>query len=173
MLFLAQFLYGQNNDCVKRTNHSLATRVKNYPFNLAGQIQFVSFDGLVEITDKDEFAFSDMVPLTETIDTNVYSPAKEIKSLTRLQIDKLTDVLYNYGFRGRVHSQKTRSCYDPRNAILFYDNAGKPLAFIEICFECLQTRESNEKISLGQMCDQKLDMLKDLFRKAGIEYGVN
>jgi len=63
-------------------------------------------------------------------------------------------------------------CYNPRNAILFKDKNGKVFEFIEICFECKRVRESSEKISLGQMCDQKLDMIKDIFKKAGIEYGI-
>ena len=47
------------------------------------------------------------------------------------------------------------------------------IEFIEICFECHKTSESSDRISLGEMCDQKLDMLFNLFKNVGIEYGVS
>ncbi|WP_265594494.1 hypothetical protein [Haloferula sp. BvORR071] len=30
-------------------------------------------------------------------------------------------------------------CYSPHNAFVFYDSAKKPVAFVEICFDCLGT----------------------------------
>ena len=164
----------RNHNCMRRTNHSLTARMRNYPFNLSHQIQFISFDGRIELANNNEFIFIDDEPLLlDYSDTAIHSHAKEIKLLTFSQIDTLTNILYNYGFTGSIRSQKIPGCYDPRNGILFLDDNGKALAFVEICFECLQIRESNEKILLGQMCDQKLDMLKNLFRTVGIKYGID
>jgi hypothetical protein len=190
LLLLTQSLFGQtpfqplskaeaaaekrNHNCAKNTNHSPEERRKNYPFNVSPGIQLVSFDGLVRITDSKEFIYvsSDPPLLADGVDTIPYTPAREVKSLSSAQIDQLTDILYNYGFAGPILSQKTLECYSPRNAILFRDENGKALAFIEICFECRNTSESSDIISLGQMCDQKLDMIKKLFREAGIKYGI-
>lgn len=196
LLFLSQFLYAQkhksardpfhltkeeaaaekrNHNCARTGNFPLAARMKNYPFNIADQIQFVSFDGLVKITDNKEFIYvSPDPPLLRAgdVDTTVYSLAKEVRPLTASQIDKLTDILYNYGFAGPITFSKTQECYEPRNAILFRDHNGKALAFMELCFECNNTRDSSEKISWGQMCDQKLDMIKALFQEVGIKYGI-
>lgn len=193
LLFLAQLLYGQKskpvpppfvakgrsgNDCVKITKLPFASRIKKYPFNLSGQIQLIAFDGLVEISGDGDVIFVDPDPgpgLIEdgAVDTTHRVGMRESRSLTLTQIDTLTGILYNYGFAGPVISMTMHGCYSPRNAIIFRDSNGKAFAFIEICFECLNTRESSEKISLGQMCDQKLSMVKDLFRKVGIRHGID
>jgi hypothetical protein len=41
--------------------------------------------------------------------------------LTLAQIDRLTDILYNYGFGGPVYIMSGDMCYNPRNAILLID----------------------------------------------------
>lgn len=198
LLFLTQFLYGQkgklapapfqlvsekaaakerrNHNCDKVANIPFASRIKKYPFNLSGQIQLIAFDGFVKIFGDGEVGFVDPDPgLIEVgaVDTTHRVGMREIRSLTLTQIDTLTGILYNYGFAGPISITATNGCYTPRNAIIFRDSNGKAFAFIEICFECLNTRESSDKISLGEKCDQKLSMLKDLFRKVGIHHGID
>jgi len=161
--------------CVKKTRFSFASRIKHYPFNLSAQVQLISFDGLVKLSDNGEFRFfSQDPPLVDGTDTTWTSPVglKEIRTLTLKQIDSLTDILYNYGFARKPNVARVMQCYSPRNAILFRDNNGKVIAFIELCFECQNTRESSDKISLGEMCEQKFDLLKALFSQVGIEYGT-
>jgi len=159
--------------CVKKTRFSFASRIKHYPFNLSAQVQLISFDGLVQLSDSGEFSFFSSDPAL--LDGTRISPVglKETSTLTFKQIDGLTDILYNYGFAGKPKVALIHDCYDPRNAILFRDSNGKVIAFIEICFLCGSTRESSNKISLGEMCEQKLDMLKALFKQVGIKYGID
>ncbi|WP_143011453.1 hypothetical protein [Chitinophaga filiformis] len=168
--------------CVKKNRLSFASRIKHYPFNLSAQIQLISFNGSVKITDYGEFSFSRVIDpaldrslFLDDPDTIQAIPVgmKEIRTMTLAQIDTLTDVLYNYGYAGNIWTTSTSGCYIPRNAILFRDSNGKAIAFIEICFECEKTRESSDEISLGEMCDQKLGMLKALFRQVGIKYGID
>ncbi len=160
----------RNHDCVKKINRTFTTRLKNYPFSISTQIQFVSFLGSSRIVDNQTAYINDSLPRLN--DTICYSKLHEVKTLTFTQVDKLTDILYNYGFGGPVYTMSISNCYNPRNAILFLDSAGKAFEFIEICFECDRLQESSEKINLGDMCDQKLNMLKELFKKTGIEYGI-
>lgn len=161
--------------CAKKTRFSFASRIKHYPFNLSAQVQFISFDGLVKLSDNGEFTFFSSEPAY--LD-GTYPPGttpvgmKEIRTLTLRQIDSLTNILYNYGFARKATTCRVKQCYSPRNAILFRDGDGKVIAFIEICFLCENTRESSDQISLGEMCEQKLDMLKALFRQIGIKYGI-
>ncbi|MCF6405030.1 hypothetical protein L3C95_19165 [Chitinophaga filiformis] len=158
--------------CVKKTHFSFASRIKHYPFNLSAQVQFISFDGLVKLSGDGEFSFFSLDPVL-TDDTTTFSTGiKEIRTLTLKQIDSLTDILYNYGFAGKPKVSRVTQCYSPRNAILFRDTNGKVIAFIELCFECQNSRESSNKISLGELCEQKFDLLKALFRQVGIEYGT-
>jgi hypothetical protein len=152
----------RNHNCIKRVNRTFTARLKNYPFNISTQIQFVSFIDSTSIGDS----------LPRLNDTICYSKLKEVKTLTFKQVDKLTDIFYNYGFRGTTYTISEASCYNPRNAILFLDSRGKAFEFIEICFECSKIQESSEKISVGDLCEQKMDMLKELFKNVGIEYGI-
>jgi len=160
----------RNHNCIKKISRTFTTRVKNYPFNISTQIQFVSFMGSSRTVDNEVVYTNDSLPRIN--DTVCYSKLHEIKTLTFSQVDRLTDILYNYGYRGTIYTMSTAMCYNPRNAILFIDSSGKAFEFIEICFECDKTRESSDKISLGDLCDQKMSMLKDLFKKTGIEYGI-
>ena len=40
----------------------------------------------------------------------------------------------------RAASRPQAACYVPHNAFVFYDAGHKPVAFLEICFDCLGTR---------------------------------
>jgi hypothetical protein len=172
-----QEAFDRSHDCFKYVSKPFAQRLKNYPFNRAAQIQLVSFkrhndtlNGAIIMSDKDS--------LPRKNDTICYSRLFEVKNLTYTQVDKLTDILYNYGYRqqlkddGLIYIETSLQCYIPRNAILFLDANGKVFEFIEICFECEKTRESSSKISLGVMCNQKLDLLKNFFKDVGFEYGI-
>ena len=165
----------RNQNCIKQTNKSFTIRLRNYPFNLSTQIQLVSFRGIDTSKDQDMI---DVDSLPRQNDTVCYSKLKEVKNLTFKDVDKLTDILYNFGYQGQTWTPGVTyigtmtQCYNPRNAILFLDKNGKAFEFIEICFECRKTRESSQKIFLGQMCEQKLDMFKDFFKTVGIEYGI-
>jgi len=160
----------RNHNCARQASKSFSVRLKKYPFSLASEVQFVSFRGSIDTVDNEIVYKNGSLPMLN--DTICYSKLYEIKTLTFSQVDTLTDILYNYGFRGTVYTMSMAMCYNPRNAILFLDKNGKAFEFIEICFECKRTRESSEKISLGQLCDQKLDMIKDIFKNSGIEYGI-
>jgi len=192
LLFLTQLAFGQKNNlsknppqpptkkememeeknhhCVKKTNKTFTARLKKYPFNVATQIQLVSFKAGVDTSQLQDMKNLDSLPRLN--DTICYSKLTELKSITFPQIDKLTDILYNYGYGGTIHIGSIPLCYFPRNAILFLDKNGKVFEYIEICFECSKTKESSDKISLGQMCDEKMGMLKDFFKTVGIEYGI-
>lgn len=160
----------RNHNCVRKNVLSLTDRLKKYPFHSSAQIQFVSFPGGDYLTDG-EVVREDSLPRIN--DTILYSKLTEVKTLTYPQVDKLSNIIYNYGYRGTIHTMSVAACYNPRNAILFLDNKGKVVEFIEICFECNRILESSERISLGEMCNQKLEMLLDLFKNVGIEYGIS
>lgn len=162
-------MYAEGGNCIRKNPLSFTDRLKKYPFNLAAQIQFVSFEERVYLIDN-EILRQDSLP--RILDTVLYSRLKEVKTLTFTQVDKLTDIFYNHGFRGTTYAINEAACYNPRNAILFLDSKGKIIELIEICFECRKTSQSSDRITLGEMCEQKLDMLSGLFKNVGIEYGI-
>lgn len=160
----------RNHNCVKKVNKSFSARIKNYPFNNTTQVQLVSFvGGNQNIENKAEY-INDSLPRQN--DTICFSKLNEIRTLTITQIEKLTDILYNYEYAGPIRTMTTSLCYVPKNAILFLDKNSKVFEFIEICFECDRIKESSEEVSLSDICDQKISMVKSFFKEVGIKYGI-
>ncbi|WP_044219016.1 hypothetical protein [Chitinophaga pinensis] len=57
-------------------------------------------------------------------------------------------------------------------AYIFSSFTAKPLAFIAICYQCRKASVSEERISIGDPCLEKLQLLKQFFKEAGIKFGV-
>ncbi len=154
----------ENHNCIETTKYTAEERTRFYPFNTSVVVKLVSFDNL------EGSAFEHTLPMKDKeID---FSRITEVKTLTKGQIDKLTNILYNVTYKGEIFTTERTGCYNPRNAILFYDTPEHLLEFIELCFECHERRLSSEKISLGDLCNQKSDLLKNFFLTAGIEIGT-
>jgi hypothetical protein len=163
-----QAIEDKNHECVHTTKYSLQQRLTFYPFNHAAQIILVSFDNKPDSNGLIEIGSNKLPMIANTID---YSKLDEIKTITNQQIDTLTGILYNNGYRGRIMII-SESCYNPRNAILFIDSIGRTFAFIELCFECGGHRESSDKVQTGEFCNEKYDLLKNFFKSSGIEIGT-
>ena len=109
-----------------------------------------------------------------------YSQIKEIKVLTRPQINQLTNIIYNTGLKVSKDRELVPApfenggggCFDPRNALLFVDENGKIFDYFEICFECNVADSKSGKITIGSGCNQKFDLLKKYFISLGIKYGT-
>ena len=147
----------KNHNCVHKSKISFSSICKKYPYSQTSEIQLVSFG-------------ERNLPMLN--DSIAYSKLKEVKILTFRQIDTLTDILYNIGFGGLTLIEEEMNCYNPRNAILFLNNSGKVIAFLELCFECEGFRASSENIYFGDKCNQKYPKLKRLFRNSGVTYGT-
>ncbi|GAO44914.1 hypothetical protein [Flavihumibacter petaseus] len=171
-----QALINKSQDCVKKPSLSFASRMKRFPFNNATSIQLVSFPHTGVKEDGSEYRDS----LPRQKDTVCYAKLSEIKTLTLRQIERLSDLLVNYGFRGGYTVPKgvntigsVQMCYNPRNAILFLGEDRQVIAFLEICFECRRFRGSHDGMTLGEDCNQKWALIKQFFADAGIRYGVS
>ena len=154
----------ENHNCIETSKYTPEERRKFYPFDTSTVIKIVSFDNL------GDSAFAHVLPIKNAeID---FSKITENKTLNSEQIDALTNILYNVTYKGEIFFLWGTGCYNPRNAILFYDSHEHLLEFIELCFECHEQRLSSDKIQLGDLCNQKSNLLKDYFLKAGIEIGT-
>jgi hypothetical protein len=154
----------ENHNCIETTKYNPEERMRFYPFDTAAVIKIVSFDNL------EDSAIEHTLPMKgKEVD---FSRITEAKTLNKDQIDKLTNIFYNVKYKGRIFIVSGTGCYNPRNAILFYDAADHLLEFIEICFECTESELSSERISLGDLCDQKWGMLESFFLTTGIEIGT-
>lgn len=170
-----QEVMDRSHDCARVKSISLPDRLNLYPFNKATQIQLVSFKSSYDKVVSEYYKDS----LPRMNDTVCYSKLFEVKTLTSSQVDTLTDLIYNYGFKFNYKPKRNvyfigsiLQCYNPRNAILFLDKYNNAFEFIEICFECERTRTSSDKVSIGTECNQKLQLIKSFFKDTGIEYGI-
>jgi len=129
-----------------------------FPFNKAFRIDVISFDSILGKTPIDN-------------DTIRYSKTKETVTLSTTNVNKLTDILYNYNYSKETNSFviRTAACYYPRHAIVFLNKSNKIITFIEICFECRRVKTSLNKENIGQFCEGKYDLIKEFFISIGIK----
>jgi hypothetical protein len=152
----------KNRNCSFRASYTAIQRLKFYPFNQAKEIKIVSFENL------DSGMVEGTLPMSKgSVDL---TKLKEAESLSHVQIDQLTNLLYNIGYGGPFSIISESGCYNPRNAILFLDSANKVFAFIELCFECEGHRISSSKVKAGEFCNEKYELLKTFFLSNGITY---
>lgn len=167
-----------NYACDKKHNLSASERLKNYPFNKAKSVMLVSFDNnfleyIISPGSKDtttSYNYGGKLPVEN--DTLCFSKLKEKIILSKAQIDSLTDILFNYDFKGEVNYGINHDCYEPHNAIVFLNAKDKMFEFIEICFLCDGNRTSSKRVSTGKFCGGKYELLRDYFSNVGLRIGV-
>jgi len=131
--------------------------------------------GILQMQVKREFDISHLQPNGKT---KKYA-ALEVVDLPAADKDSLSRWFFNYRPKKAVGDLPMRPVekYTPRNAVLFMDG-NRVIAYIEVCFECSQYRLFphaqwfNEQ-SQVQGCEGRYEILKQLFRRKGIGYGVN
>ncbi|HTD40748.1 MAG TPA: hypothetical protein VK671_09015, partial [Mucilaginibacter sp.] len=184
------------DDCVFVSKYSIKQRLLRYPYSKAAKIIAVSYpcfcndvDAGITIDSVGRHVDTLSKKPNDTIFRNGlhvkkgvlnYSTIKEFKVLTQSQINQLTNIIYNTGFKVYSHWELEPAlfenggggCFNPRNAILFIDKNGKIFDYLEVCFECQVADSESRKITLGAGCNQKFDLLKKYFISLGIKYGT-
>jgi hypothetical protein len=154
----------KKGNCTFTNKYSLTERLNFYPFNKAIEVKIVSFKH--KNFDKGQYT----ARLTENNKID-YRRIDEIKTLNTTQIDSLTNLFYNFGLKpNATPNNEAAKCYEPRNGILFINEDYQVFEWIEICFGCGRERISNDTIKLGDACPYRYFLLKDFFRRSGIEY---
>lgn len=158
--------------CKKTGKMTAQQRFNQFPFAKAAEIKVIAFNQKISGPVGHELEIHiDSIVLNKSI----FNPDRytEVATLNRNQIDKLTDIIFNFSNSTKTNVSKASGCYEPRNAIFFLDPNNIIIAYIEICFECDGYRTSNlKKLNLGDMCTEKFEMIKNVFRESKIKYGV-
>lgn len=147
-------------NCVYKPKYSATQRDRLYPFSIDGTIKLVSFR-----YHRNNYPISN--------DTILVDSLVEVKPLTKDEIHKLSDILYNNFYKIVPNYGTLTQCFYPRNAILFFDNSGHLKEHILICFHCDRHSESSEEINWGDECSQKLEKLRRFFISAGLRFGTD
>lgn len=163
---------------------SLANRLKKFPFKNAVTIEIISFnleadaettdlvltsiDTTLQNSSKKENA--GFVKLSTIVTQRDFEKINQRKKLTLNEIDNLTDILYNTCPKYSLNSYYESGCYNPRNAILFYNESGEIYEYLEICFECNQMLAEPKVVpEVENFCSAAYTELKVFFSKQGIE----
>lgn len=149
-----------NTNCVYKAKYSAKQRHQFYLFNTANTIKLISFS-----YKNSKYPF--------TNDTLINDSLIEVKTLSKIETDQLTDIIYNNIYKKNPNYGTIRQCWIPHNAILFLDKQGKLKEFISICFHCDRYKGSSEKINLGDDCDQKMGKLRLYFVSLGVKFGTD
>ena len=97
---------------------------------------------------------------------------KGIAKLTKSQIEKLTDILFNVGLKENSYIFSVSTLTGLDGGIIFIYSKNKIFEYINICFECqeIEVRTSKIRKSLGLPCIGKMEMLKSSFIESGLTF---
>ncbi|HVW12808.1 MAG TPA: hypothetical protein VHB54_03250 [Mucilaginibacter sp.] len=168
-------------DCVFTHQYTIAQRLRKYPFNKAAKILAISYDGSAEpnvdinigddTTKEVKRKPHGLIFHSDTLDmSNLF----EIKQLTPEEINRLTNIVFNTRVRiPNYNPDPGTKCFEPRNALVFYNKEGKVFDYIEVCFECMNYESKSNKLFLtSAYCNQQFDLIKKFLTDIGIKFGT-
>ncbi|RZL42192.1 MAG: hypothetical protein EOP00_23765 [Pedobacter sp.] len=158
---------------------SIEKRLKNYPFSSATKIKLISFNLyesasaepiITEINNPLPFRKNPSIELPSIMNQKDLVGINQSKTLTIAQINKLTDILYNTCSKYNINRKDAFGCYNPRNAIVFFDKEDMVFAYLEICFECKGNQARPAKLTeFPEFCSYSYNGLEKFFNRNGIE----
>ena len=155
-----------SDQCIYQNKFTTDQRRKFYPFNIVDSIALISFK------------YDDSYYVQNFIKVNynliIRDSVFEHQRLDSSNIDSLTDIFFNNVLaplpKGYSRTGTMSQCFIPHNAILFYKD-GIPIENILICFKCENYQLSTE-LKFEDGCSGKAELLKQLFEKNKINFGV-
>ncbi len=186
LIFILLFFtssHAQEIECGWYGKKSIVERDKMFPFSEAKKVLLISFPTQREIyqeklSNENKYKILKSFSLDRDTIPTVYE-ATEIVEIQKNEIDKLSNLLFNFKIKKlpKRYSLTFINCYQPRNAILFFDENDVIISSLEICFQCLQAYLSPDEYEINKLvniesCSERMNFLKDLFKSNGIKYGI-
>lgn len=138
---------------------------ETFPFNQTDKIEVISYPVRYNwdtIRDGKKVYLGDLVENKRLVNP---SGIKERITLN----DKQKQDLFSKLFIRETKDCTVAACFDPRHAILFYNEKSEIIAYIEICFDCGYDRGSRG-FKYNDICYEGMAALKPIFQEAGIKY---
>ncbi len=173
------------NEVSKKTDfiqYDVKKRRGFYPFNKASYVKLVSFDKQLKEDIRLKTLHTDATQTAEYIkvyglpmqsDTIDFSKILQSTILNKIEIDSLSDILYNTCSRWTLTETTKAGCYFPHNAIIFFNSKNQPFEYIEFCFDCNQLKYSSKKIKKIVDCDIAFSELEEYFKAYGLKTRKN
>ena len=97
---------------------------------------------------------------------------KDEITLTADQIDRLTEVLYNYNYSKDAGSISFTDgcCYYPRHAVVFLNSNNKTIGYFEFCLECREYQTLPYGENAGVFCPGKYELIHRFFESIGVTF---
>ena len=146
--------------CFYKPKYSVPQRNQFYPFNIADTIKLISFR-----YHKNNYPVKGDSVLTDSL--------VAVKILTKQEVNKLTDILYNNFYKRNPNYGVLMQCFFPRNAILFLNSFGHLKENVLLCFHCDRHEASSDEINFGNECSQKMEKLRQFFVSIGLKFGTD
>jgi hypothetical protein len=174
ILPLTTYCLGQSGEyCGNQTKLKISEIKKRFPYSETTSIKLVSF----------KYEYPEVESDTGDIEVPVYEPELpktngkvdltkmfETKTLDNKLAKRVMDILVNYDNGDRT--REIHFCYEPRNGIIFFDKSDNIVGFVELCFDCFGYKYEPSAMEITKFCDEKFNVLKDVFKEAGIIYGT-
>ncbi|KOS05933.1 hypothetical protein AM493_07715 [Flavobacterium akiainvivens] len=168
------------NNCGFYGPKTVAQRNALFPFKKAKKIKLVAYLGEEDVIHSGQSGEEPVLLRKESVGTGKYKKVYKIveeKEITGAAVDSISNIMFNYGLESGQNTGEDGhiACYDPRNSVLFYDEKGKLIGNLEICFMCGQAYfEPDEKImkNLYNLCPDVMYVLNDFFKQQGIKHGT-
>lgn len=198
-IFESLFQRKEYCDCYNKI--SPIKRRTQYPFNQADKIVLISYQNYeteevccdtsmnmdtIETPWGEKLrGFTRQIKLYNSIDYPVIDTISafyrtywiyEIQELNPNQVDSLSNLMFNYRLNKnlRYYSESgCGRCYQPRNAILFLDNQGKPIHVFEICFGCEKVKNYTRSPNKDITSCVNYNSYKAFFKQCNIHFGID
>jgi len=188
LLLTAITVHGQDDgaDCGMYGKKTIEQRNKLFPFSKAKKILLVSYaDYAFRIPPEDDtivapppLGINRYVIREEGFKDRVYNTIEEV-DLELSDVQLLSNIVVNFRLKKFKKGLLVAGslCYEPRNSILFFDENNDIICCLEICFDCWESFMRSDPDNLTQFddvygCEGKLELIRELFRKNGIKYGI-
>lgn len=169
------------NEVSKKTDfiqYDVKKRRGFYPFNKASYVKLVSFDKQLKEDIRLKTLHTDATQTAEYIevyglpmqsDTIDFSKILQSIILTKIEIDSLSDILYNTCSRWTLSLTTKAGCFYPHNAIIFFNEKKQPFEYLELCFDCKQLQYSSKKIKKIEDFNNAFFELETYFKSFGLK----
>lgn len=143
--------------CKKEKNLSVERIMQTFPFKDAATIQLISFDFNFDDTDTN---YNIGVPIKEN--KLNYNKITKYLSLSDKEISALIHILFQYKPTGGISNL---NCYSPLHGIVFINEQNQIIEYIELCFQCQNSRDYTEKSDWKIYCSAQWELLESFFKE--------
>lgn len=173
-LFLIAIFLAGFYSCNPRSYKSKETKEKAlstiFPFSDTEKVEILSYPNRFRwdtILVNGKMRFNERVVSEKKLNIKNLEKIKDRKFLNEAQKTLLFKILSKQDY---AEDTEALACYSPRHLVLFYNNKGEIISYIEMFLTCSVWDSSEKKWQMGHAPSSQSAAVWRLFKKAGITY---